>query len=76
MRKKNFIRKIFLSIILLISISSMEQESVDLEYVYEYDREYPLAVMIDTLSDKLFHISYNSVNNNRVAALLSLPKVE
>ena len=52
----------------------MEQESVDLEYFYEYDRAYPLDVMIDTLSENLFHISYNSVNNNRVTALLSLPE--
>jgi len=52
----------------------MEQESVDLEYFYEYDRDYPLEVKVDTLSDNLFHISYNSVNNNRVTALLSFPK--
>lgn len=70
----SFIKKIFISIILLFFISCMEQESVDLEYFYEYDKEYPLDVMIDTLSNNLFHIAYNSVNNNRVTSLLSLPK--
>jgi len=74
MRKKNILGKIFLSIILLLSISCMEQESVDLEYFYEYDKNYPLDVLVDTLSSNLFHISYNSVNINRVTALLSLPE--
>ncbi len=74
MKKAHPIKKIFFSIILLLLVSCMEQESVDLEYFYEYDKEYPLEVKVDTLSDNLFHISYNSVNNNRVTALLSLPK--
>ncbi len=74
MKKNSLIKKIFISILLLLPISCMEQESIDLEYFYKYDREYPLAVIIDTLSENLFHISYNSVNNNRVTALLSLPE--
>lgn len=67
------VKNIFVSIFLLSLISCMEQESIDLDYIYEYDRSYPLDVNVDTLSDNLFHISYNSVNNNRVTALLSFP---
>lgn len=74
MKKTFLIKNVFISIFLLSFISCMEQESVDLEYYYEYDRDYPLEVKLDTLTDNLFHISYNSVNNNRVTALLSLPK--
>jgi cephalosporin-C deacetylase-like acetyl esterase len=65
--------KFILSIILLVFVSCMEQETIDLEYFYEYDKQYPLDVIVDTLSENLFHISYNSVNNNRVTALLSFP---
>ena len=74
MKKAHLMKKLFISIIILLLVSCMEQESVDLEYFYEYDRDYPLEVKVDTLSDNLFHVSYNSVNNNRVTALLSLPK--
>ncbi len=74
MKNTNIIKNVIISIILLSFISCMEQESVDLEYFYEYDKNYPLDVLVDTLSDNLFHISYNSVNNNRVTALLSLPE--
>ena len=52
----------------------MEQETVELKYFYDYDKNYPLDVKVDTLANNLFHISYNSVNNNRVTALLSFPK--
>jgi len=74
MKYIHFFKKILTNIILLLFISCMEQESVDLEYFYEYDRDYPLEVRVDTLTDNLFHICYNSVNNNRVTALLSLPE--
>ena len=74
MKKAHLMKKLFISIFFFSFISCMEQESVDLEYFYEYDRGYPLDVVVDTLSDNLFHISYNSVNNNRVTALLSVPK--
>jgi len=74
MKKAHLMKQLFISIILLLLVSCMEQESVDLEYFYEYDKDYPLEVKVDTLSDNLFHVSYNSVNNNRVTALLSLPK--
>lgn len=73
MKINSLIKIITIGILLLLPISCMEQESVDLEHFYEYDRDYPLEVVIDTLSNNLFHISYNSVNNNRVTALLSLP---
>ncbi len=65
--------KFILSIFLLSFISCMEQETIDLEYFYEYDKNFPLEVSIDTLSENLFHITYNSVNSNRVSALLSFP---
>ena len=65
MKKAHLMKKLFISIFFFSFISCMEQESVDLEYFYEYDRGYPLDVVVDTLSDNLFHISYNSVNNNK-----------
>jgi len=74
MKKTDLVQYLFMSIFLLSFSSCMEQESVELEYFYEYDREFPLDVRVDTLSNYLFHISYNSVNNNRVTSLLSLPK--
>ena len=74
MKKTYLIKKLFLSIVIFLFISCIEQESIELEYFYEYDKHYPLEVSIDTLSQNLFHISYNSANNNRVKALLSLPK--
>ncbi len=78
-RRKNKIiemknTKFILSIFLLSFISCMEQETVELKYFYDYDKNYPLDVKVDTLANNLFHISYNSVNNNRVTALLSFPK--
>lgn len=68
------IKILLICIFLLPFMSCLEQESVELEYFYEYDKHYPLDVSVDTLSDNMFHISYNSVNNNRVTALLSLPE--
>jgi len=72
---KNYRRSkiLFLLIVFLLS-SCMEQETVELKYFYDYDKNYPLDVKVDTLANNLFHISYNSVNNNRVTALLSFPK--
>ena len=74
MKKNNIVGQIFISIILILFISCMEQESIDLEYIYEYDKLFPLEVQVDTLTENLFHITYNSVNNNRVTALLSFPE--
>ena len=54
MKYIHFFKKILTNIILLLFISCMEQESVDLEYFYEYDRDYPLEVRVDTLTDNLF----------------------
>ncbi|MDQ7064389.1 MAG: acetylxylan esterase [candidate division KSB1 bacterium] len=52
----------------------MKQETLDMRYYYDYDRDFPLEAYVDTLGDRLFHITYYSVNGKRVPALLSLPK--
>jgi len=61
-------------ILIFLSISCMEQDAIELKYFYDYDKQYPLDVKVDSLSNNLFHIAYNSVHNNRVTALLSLPQ--
>ncbi len=74
MKNYKSIQIIILNTILLFLVSCMEQETVDLKYFYDYDKHYPYEVVIDTLSNNIYHITYNSVHNNRVTSLLSLPQ--
>ena len=74
MKTKKIFKKTFIGLFMILFVSCMEQETVDLKYFYDYDKYYPYDVVIDTISSNLSHISYNSVHNNRVTALLSLPK--
>lgn len=50
-----------------------KQNTLDLQYYYEYDRDLPLQVRTDSLAVRKWHISFDSVHQQRVPAVLTLP---
>lgn len=65
------------AILLLFAIRSLflPQGEIKLKYYYDYDRQFPLRVQVDTLNARLWHVSYLSARARRVPALLSLPAI-
>ncbi|MGB3589411.1 MAG: hypothetical protein WBA23_22890, partial [Tunicatimonas sp.] len=57
-----------------VAVSQDQPSAIPLEYYYEYDQNFPLEVTVDTLSERMFHITFTSVHGKRVPALLSLPE--
>ncbi len=60
--------------LMLMAAGCMKQETVELQYYYEYDHDFPLNAHVEPLGDGLFHVSYYSVHAKRVPALLHLPE--
>ncbi len=68
---------VFFALVVLhsgVAVSQDQPSAIPLEYYYEYDQNFPLEVTVDTLSERMFHITFTSVHGKRVPALLSLPK--
>lgn len=63
---------------LAFKIASETTEALPVSKYYEYDRAIPLkeslSVVIDTTDYILYDLAYNSVHDQRVTALLSIPK--
>ena len=63
---------------LAFKIASETTEALPVSKYYEYDRAIPLkeslSVVIDTTDYILYDLAYNSVHDERVTALLSIPK--
>lgn len=63
---------------LLFCAGCLQEKSISLDHYYDYDKNLPLNPVKELLlsrSDKtIWHITYASVHNERVTALLSFPK--
>lgn len=76
-------RSIAIVALLIVGLAAFKlandtNERLEVTSFYGYDRAIPLKdsvrAIIDTTAFKLFSVSYNSVHDKRVTALLSLPK--
>lgn len=73
-----FYPQFFLGIVLLILISCGSKEEFSVYNYYNYDHDLPLKDSVTLLQDskdyKLSYVTFTSMHNQRVIALLSVPK--
>ncbi len=75
---KYYCQQILVGIILLIFSSCGSKEEFSIYNFYNYDQDLPLKEAVNLLQDssnfKLFDVTFESVHNQKVTALLSVPK--
>ncbi len=73
--KKRLLISVGLIILLVLGIRQLisPRTTILLDHYYEYDRSFPLDVRERALGQGLFHLTFNSVHQQRVPALLHLP---
>jgi len=77
MIKKTTLSACFL-ILTLLTTGCFREETISLSHYYDYDKNLPLntekEIVLDRSDKTVWHITYASVRNERVTALLSFPK--
>lgn len=79
-KNKFLILFIILTVIgcILLFSGYIKEKSISLRHYYDYDKNLPLnevkKIIIDLPDKIMWHISYHSVHNERVTALLTFPK--
>ena len=75
---KHFFNLFIISIIFLIFVSCGTKQEFPVYKYYNYDQDLPLKDSVHLLKDttgyKLFYVTFQSVHNQKVTALLTVPK--